>query len=146
MSHKTNSGMRETVSRLMSRQGASVCEKRLCCSVVRDTLSPITLRTLEIGIIVGCSWLISIDRIERAVHVQREVDARAVERSHARIVVRGVVNSVNTNCVDPKLLKFRNVTFARAGIGDGIGSIGRSTRLIIDTTDVKSVATSKECY
>ena len=75
---------------------------------------------LEIGIVVGCCWLISIERVERAVHVQREVNASAVERRHALIVVRRVVDSVDTNGVDSKLLKLCNVAFARAGIRDGI--------------------------
>ena len=101
---------------------------------------------LEIRIVVGCGRVVSIERIERAVYVQREVDARAVERSHARIVVCVVINSVDTDCVDSKLLKFCNVAFARAGIRDWVGSIGRSTWLIIHTTDVEAVVTGEECY
>lgn len=67
---------------------------------------------LEICIVVGCGWVVTIERVEWAVHVQREVDASTVERSHTLIVICRVVDCVHSDRVDPELLKFCNIALA----------------------------------
>lgn len=59
-------------------------------------------------------------------------------------MVRRVVDGVNTDGVDSKLLKLRNVTLASACIRDGIFSTRRAAGLVVYASDVKAVAAGEE--
>lgn len=60
-------------------------------------------------------------------------------------MVSSVVNSVDSNGVEAKLLEVLNVSLAAIGIGNGVCDIRRATRLIVDTSNVKSFAAGEEC-
>ena len=59
-------------------------------------------------------------------------------------MVGGVVDSVYTNSVDAQLGEFLDVSVAARLISNGISNIGGATRLVVDTSDVESVAIGKE--
>ena len=59
-------------------------------------------------------------------------------------MVGGVVDSVHTNGVDAQLGEFLDVSVAARFISNGISNVRGATRLVIDTTDVESVAIGKE--
>lgn len=68
------------------------------------------------------------------------------QRAHTCIVVSCVVDCVNTNCVQTELRKFGNISGAGRLICEGVDGLGWPPRLIVDTTNVKAVGTSKESY
>jgi hypothetical protein len=59
-------------------------------------------------------------------------------------VVGCVVNSVDTDGVDAKLLKFGDVALAACYIGDGVLRIRCTTGLVVNTTDVEALAALPE--
>jgi hypothetical protein len=59
-------------------------------------------------------------------------------------VVCGVVDGVDSDGVDAQLLEIFNVTSAARRVGNGISNIGRTTRLIVDTTDIESIVSGEE--
>jgi hypothetical protein len=61
-------------------------------------------------------------------------------------VVCCVIDRVDTNGVQAKLLEFGDVTRAGRRIGQRVDELGGSTRLIIDTTDIESVGSLEESW
>jgi hypothetical protein len=59
-------------------------------------------------------------------------------------VVGGVVDSVDTDGVDAQLLELGNITLAAVDIGDGVCELGAATGLVVDATDVETVASLEE--
>ena len=59
-------------------------------------------------------------------------------------MVGSVVDSVYTNGIDAQLGELLNVSGAASLISNGISDIGGATRLVVDTTNVESVAIGKE--
>jgi len=57
-----------------------------------------------------------------------------------------VVDSVDSDGVESELLKILNISLAAIYICDGVGNVGGATRLVIDTSNVESVAAGKESY
>jgi len=89
----------------------------------------------------------SVQRIERSVDVEDEVDASIRQGGHARIVVSGVIDGVHTNGVDAQLFELGDVTGASTSISDRVNELGAAARLIVDTTDVETLVTLEEgCY
>lgn len=101
---------------------------------------------LEVDGVVRLMGVGSVDGVERVVDVGNEVDASVGELGHALIVVLGVVDGVDTDGVDAKLLELGNVTAADGGIGQGVDVLGRTTGLVVNTTDVETVAAGPESW
>ena len=59
-------------------------------------------------------------------------------------MVCSVVDGVDTDSIDAQLLELGDVPLAASRVGNGIGRVGGTTRLIIDTTDVKSIISGEE--
>ncbi len=57
-----------------------------------------------------------------------------------------VIDSIDANGVQSKLLEFGDVTRAGRRIGQRVDELGGSTRLIIDTTDIESVRSLEESW
>lgn len=57
-----------------------------------------------------------------------------------------VVDGVNANNVDAELLEVLDITLADLGIGQRILVSGSTTRLVVDTSEVKALVTSPESY
>ena len=57
---------------------------------------------LQVNIVVRTCWIRSIERIQRSVDIQRQVDASIGERVHALIVIciRRVIDRIYTDSVD----------------------------------------------
>lgn len=101
---------------------------------------------LKVHGVVGGSGLKTVDGVAWVVDVKNQVDAGISEGVHALVVILGVVDSVNTNSVDAKVLEVLDITEAGLGVSEGI-LVGRSTtRLVVDTTKVEALAISPESY
>jgi hypothetical protein len=87
---------------------------------------------------------ISVKRVFGGVQVQDEVDAGISQSTHALVVVCGVVHSVDSDGVDAQLLEFHDISLASSGVSDGVSDIRRSSRLVINASDVETAASGKE--
>ena len=99
---------------------------------------------LKVDLVVGDLGRSTVDRVLGSVDVEREVDASISQSVHAFVVVGCVVNSVDTDGVDAKLLEFGDVALAACYIGDGVLRIRCTTGLVVDTTDVEALAALPE--
>jgi hypothetical protein len=61
-------------------------------------------------------------------------------------MIGAVVDGVNTDSVEAQLLELGDITSASSRVGERVNKIGRSTRLVIDASDVESGGPSEECY
>jgi hypothetical protein len=61
-------------------------------------------------------------------------------------VVGSVVDGVDADSVDTKLLELCNVALAAISISDGVFGRRRASGLVIDTADVETLIASKESY
>lgn len=55
-----------------------------------------------------------------------------------------VVDGVDTDGVQAKLLELGNVTLARPGVGNGVLVGGRATGLVVDTADVETLSAGEK--
>lgn len=86
----------------------------------------------------------SVEGILGRIDVENKVDTSCGECVHARVVVCGVVNSINTDGVDTQLLELRDVPTATALIRNGVSEIRAATRLIVNATNVEAVTSLEE--
>lgn len=82
---------------------------------------------LEVRRVVGWAWVHSVERVERAVHIENKIDARIIQSGHASIMTLRVVDRVDTNGVDAKLLEILDVSCACRFIGERVCELRRST-------------------
>jgi len=61
-------------------------------------------------------------------------------------VIGLVIDGVNTNNVDAELLEVLDITLADLGVGQRILISGSTTRLVVDTSEVKALIASPESY
>ena len=101
---------------------------------------------LKVNRVVGRSWGSTVQGVQWCVDIEHQVNSCICQSGHTVIVVGSVVNGVDTNGVDTELLELCNITGASALVGNRIDDLGRTSWLIIDSTDVKSVVTSEESY
>lgn len=101
---------------------------------------------MEIDGVVRRSWGSTVKGVQWCVDIEDQVNSCIGQSGHTVIVVGSVVNGVNTNSVDTEFLELCNITGASGLVGDRIDDFGRSSWLIIDSTDIKSVVTSEESY
>lgn len=99
---------------------------------------------LKVDLVVRPGGLLTVDGVERVVDIQGQVDASVGEGLHALIVVGRVVDAVDTDGVQAKLLELGNVTLARLGVGNGVFVGRRSTGLVVDTTDVETLSAGEK--
>ena len=99
---------------------------------------------LEVNRVVRWVGIGSVERVERSVDIEDQVDTCGCQLRHAVIVVGCVVDSVNTDGVDTQLLELCNITLASGCICDWVDQVGRSSRLIIYTTHVESAGSTEE--
>lgn len=99
---------------------------------------------LQVDVVVGRSGERSVDGVVGGVDVEGQVDAGGVESGHASVVVRSVVDGVDTDGVDAQLLELGNVTRASGDVGNGVDEGGGAAGLIVDATDVEPCASSEE--
>jgi hypothetical protein len=59
-------------------------------------------------------------------------------------VVLGVVDGVDTDRVQAKLLELLDITLAAGAIGNGVLGVGSATGLVVDTADVEALVASEE--
>jgi hypothetical protein len=59
-------------------------------------------------------------------------------------VVGRVVNGVDADSVDTKLLELGDVALAAICVRDGVLRVGRAAGLVVDTADVEAFVASKE--
>ena len=59
-------------------------------------------------------------------------------------MVGSVVDSIDTDGIDAQLLELCNVSFAAGLISNGVSQIGGAARLVINASNVETVAASKE--
>ena len=77
-------------------------------------------------------------------HVKDQIDAGILESLHAVIVALGVVDSVDTDGVDAQVLEVLDVTLTDAGVGKRVLVGGRTTGLVVDTTEKEAVLAGVE--
>ena len=99
---------------------------------------------LQIHLVVRLLGVGSVDGVLGGVEVERKVDTGVGQEAHAGVVVGAVVDSVDTDSVDSKLLELGNVTLASLFIGNGVLGIRCATRLVVYATDVETLVASKE--
>lgn len=100
--------------------------------------------TLQVDGVVRDGGLIASDRVQGSVDIESNVDSSLGKSVHASIVVDAVVNSVDTDGVDAKLLEVLDVTLATSLVGQRVLSVRRATGLVVDTTDVEAVVAGEE--
>lgn len=61
-------------------------------------------------------------------------------------MVSRVVDSVDSDGVESELREVLDISLAASCICNGVGNVGGATRLVIDTSNVESVAASEESY
>jgi hypothetical protein len=61
-------------------------------------------------------------------------------------VVYSIVDSVDTDGVQAKLLEFGDITRTGGGIGQGVHELRRSSWLIVDAADIESVVSLEESW
>jgi len=86
----------------------------------------------------------TVEGVERGVDIENEVNASIGQSAHAGIMVGAVVNGVDADRVDSQFLELDNISCAGGFVCDGIDKVGGSSRLVIDTTDVETVAPLEE--
>lgn len=59
-------------------------------------------------------------------------------------MVPAVVNGIDTDRVDAEVDEVRDVALQACGVEKGVGSVGRTARLIGDAADVKALAVGVE--
>lgn len=59
-------------------------------------------------------------------------------------MVLGVVDSIDTDNIDAKVLEVRDVSLTGLGIGQGVRGARRTTRLVVDTAKIEALAISPE--
>lgn len=101
---------------------------------------------LEILGVVGRSGLGAVDGVAGVVDIKNQVDASVGESVHAVIVVLGVVDSIDADNIDAKVLEVLDVSLTRLGIGQGVRGARRTTRLVVDTAKIEALAISPESY
>jgi len=101
-------------------------------------------QALQVHGVVRWSWIATVERVLGGVDIESEVDARSRELAHALVVVGSVVDSVHTDSVDSQLLELYDITLAAIDVRNGILSTRRAAWLVVDTTNVKALITSKE--
>ena len=75
---------------------------------------------LEIILVVGDLRRSAVDRVLGGVDVESEVDTSISEGVHAGVVLGSVVDSVDTDGVDTKLLELGDVALTTILVGDGV--------------------------
>lgn len=76
--------------------------------------------------------------------IESKVDASLVKHTHGFIVITGVVDSVDTDGVDSKLLEHFNVGRERLSVEQRILCIGGATRLVSNTADEEPLVSRHE--
>lgn len=99
---------------------------------------------LEVDLVVRLLGRSAVEGVLGGVQVERKVNAGVGQEAHAGVVVRGVVDGVDTDSVDSKLLELGNVALAASGVSDWVLCVGGATGLVVDTTNVKAIVASKE--
>lgn len=100
--------------------------------------------TLQVGSVVGRVGVLAVDGVFGVIDVEDEVDTSICESLHAYVVVGSVVDSVDTDRVDTERLEVLDVALAKLAVGQRV-EVGRgTTRLVVDTTEVESLAISPE--
>lgn len=82
---------------------------------------------LKVDVVVGFSGLGAVNSVLGCVDIQSKVNASFSKSIHASIVVSRIIDSVNANSVDSKLLKLRNITIAASFVSNGVGDLRRAT-------------------
>lgn len=93
--------------------------------------------------------LVSLIFVDRSVHclktpTKSNVDPGVGQSSHASVVVGCVVDCVHANGVDAELLEVHDITRASCLISKRVDEVGRTSRLVINTTDIEAIASGKE--
>ena len=101
---------------------------------------------LQVNVVVRRSWVCLVDGVQRRVDIQCKVNASLCKRAHALVVVLAVVNGIHTDSVDAEFLEFLDISLASLSVGDWIFSFRRSSWLVVDTADVKSLVAGEESY
>lgn len=99
---------------------------------------------LEVDIVVGDLGFSTVEGVLGSVDVENEVDTGLGQGVHALVVVLGVIDGVDTDSVQAKLLEVFDVTLTSIDIGDGVGKLGRASGLVINTTHVEALLALEE--
>jgi hypothetical protein len=61
-------------------------------------------------------------------------------------MISSVVDRIDSDGIDAQLLEFLEISLASLCVSDRVNNVGRSTRLVVNTTDVEALISSKESY
>ena len=86
----------------------------------------------------------AVDRVERVVGVDDDVDARVRQRVHARVVVLGVVRDVHAHRVDAQLRELGQVPLAHVRVRQRVRHGRGAAGLVVDAADVEALAARPE--
>lgn len=101
---------------------------------------------LEVLVIVGLVGVVTVERVQGGVGVNNDINSGIGQEVHAIVVLLGVVHHVDTDGVDSQLLELGNVALAHVEIGQGIRHAGRSSRLVVDSSDIEALLALPEGY
>lgn len=99
---------------------------------------------LEVVLVVRRGRLRAVDRVERVVGVQNDVDALGGQRVHARAVVLGVVGRVDADRVDAERLELLDIRHAHLLVGERVNVARRATGLVVEAADVEALSALEE--
>lgn len=101
---------------------------------------------LQVSVIVRSRGLIAIQRVQRRVDIQSQVNAGIGQSIHARIVVHvgAVVDRVHTDGIDSQLLELFHIPHTPFGVGDGVDGCRRAAGLVVEAFDVEAVVAGEE--
>ena len=101
---------------------------------------------LQVLCVVRRARVEPVDRVERVVGVDDDVDAGVGERRHALVVVRRVVGDVDADRVDAQLLELRDVALADGRVRQGVRHGRGPSRLVVQAPDIEaSLARPERC-
>jgi hypothetical protein len=102
------------------------------------------LQVLSVVRLVKSLQAFTVEGVVRSAGIESEVDAGLVQHPHSIVVVTSIVDGVNTDGVDSKLLKHLDVGLECFSVEKRILGIGSTTRLVRNTTDEETRVSSHE--
>lgn len=100
--------------------------------------------TLEVLGVVRRAGVTTVDGVLGVVDIENQVNAGILESLHALVVVQGVVDCVNTDSVDTKILEVGDIAKADVSIAKRVLVGGRATRLVVNSSDVETLVALPE--
>lgn len=99
---------------------------------------------LEVNRVVRRLWISSVDRVIWRVGVQHQIDTSISQLLHTLIMVRRVIDSVDSHNIRSQLLELGNITLADLWVGQWVDEVGGAAWLVVNAADVETLVAFEE--